>query len=370
MRAIREERGSALTEFAILMPLLIAVFYASVYLVDAGLIRIKAQEVARFSAWSFTQQPLSNYATEEMRHNQYFSAAQSRISDTVGALYLDLDAARTHLLPGKTRQTMAAVLTPDPFALSQERAPVLPQIATVDVPLPSGTAGLILAALGLAVSTNDLAAGFYERAGMNGRGLVTGRASLTVMPPGTANDELYSVAAANRFDISDVVARQRGRRISDDGKPVDATLLVDSWRADVGYAVLPTETMESRRSIPHVVERLHDEAPDVIPVVGGLLNIIGAADAGKYVVSRPYLRSRPCGARARSSYDELPGQVNPFRRAGVSQSQLQEEGAVTSFETLPLYDRLGGACTDMADTLNSRGRNFMGCDGAQQRRCR
>ncbi|MEO1481934.1 MAG: TadE family protein [Myxococcota bacterium] len=368
------EFGAALTEFAILMPLLIAVFYGSVYLVDAGLLRIKAQEVARFSAWAFTQQRLSNYESPELRHTPYFTDAKSRVSDTVGGLYLDLDAARSSVLPGKNRQTMTAVLTPDPFALRQERAPVLPQIGTVDVPLPSGTAGLVMAALGLAGSTNDLAAGFYERAGMNGRGLVTGRATLTVLPPiRGANEALYSVAAGNRFDISGVVAAQQGRPIRDGDGPVDATLLVDSWRSTAGHAALPTESVESRRALAHVVERLHDQAPRVLPgggLLGGLFNIIGATDAGKYVVSQPYLHPRPCGARSRTAFDELPGQVNPFRRAGVSASQLQEEGAVVNFETLPLYDQPGSGCSAMAEVLNDRGRNFMGCADSQKRRCR
>ncbi|MEM6731381.1 MAG: TadE family protein [Myxococcota bacterium] len=378
MRGLKTQRGAALTEFAILMPLLIAVFYGSVYLVDLGLFRIKTQEVARFSTWSFAQQPLSDYDSSKARHDEAFTDARDRVSDQVGSLYLDLDAARTRILPGAERQTASAILDPTRFDLRQKRAPILPELGNVDVPAPNATVGLILGALGLGGTTNDVVAGFFERAGLNGKGLVTGRASVRVLPPLRPADAsrlatLSRVGASRGFDMDTIVSRQQGRLIRDGSGPVDSTLLVDSWRLNAGYSALPTESVESRRGFAHVVERFHSEAPKVLPgggLIGGIFGIIGTDNAGKYVVSRPYLDARSCNSVNRTRFDEQAGQVNPFRRSGISRGRLQETGAVTTFETLPLFDDPAAMCSPMVQALNDRGNNFMGCQDPQKRRCR
>ncbi len=372
-RTEKYERGSALTEFALIMPLLIGVFYGSVYLIDVGLFKLKSQEIARFNTWAFAQEPLSDYESQNARHTEKFNEARDRVRDRVGALYLDLDAARTRLLPGQARQSVSAVMLPT--AARQERAPVLPDVANLEIPAPNATVSLILGALGLGGSTNDIAAGFFQRAGLNDRGLVTGRGSVRILAPVRASDRerFAALAEVSRFDLTPVVQGQQGRELRDEGQPVDSTLLVDSWRINSGYSVLPSESVESRRAFAHVVERFHDEAPKVLPgggLVGGLLGLVGAKDAGRYVVSRPYLDARSCVAVDRERYEELAGQFNPFSRTGVSRGQLQEDGAVTSFETLPIFDNPRDLCSNMLEALNARGNAFMGCADAQSRRCR
>ncbi|MEL6543803.1 MAG: hypothetical protein AAFQ82_04200 [Myxococcota bacterium] len=376
VRRLSYERGSALTEFALIMPLLIGVFYGSIYLVDVGLFRLKSQEVARYSTWAFTQASLSDYESEEARHDQRFSAARQAVSSEVGSLYLDLDAARTRLLPGAARQSVSAVLLPG--VVRQDAAPVLPEVATVGIPAPNITVSLVLSAIGLGGTTNDIAAGFFKRAGLNSKGLVTARASVRVLPPIRAADRermsaVSRLGGARGLDVESVVSSQQGREIRDDGQPVSGTLLVDSWKVASGFSALPSESVESRRSFAHVVERFHDEAPKVLPgggIIGGLLGIVGAKDAGRYVASRPYLDARSCSGVNRERFNELAGQFNPFRRSGVPQGQLQEPGAVTSFETLPLFDDPGDLCSEMLEALNARGNHFMGCDESQERRCR
>lgn len=366
------ERGSALTEFALVMPLLIGVFYGSVYLVDVGLFKLKSQEIARFTTWAFTQESLSDYESPDARHGRKFDEARSRVRDRVGALYLDLDAARTRLLPGSARQSVSAIMLP--AMVRHERAPVLPAAGTLEVPAPNATASLVLAALGLGGSTNDIAAVFFQRAGLNDRGLVTGRGSVRILPPLRSSDRTrFAALAGAGFDLEPIVGRQRGAELRHAGQPVDATLLVDSWRIPSGFSVLPTETVESRRAFARVVERFHDQAPSVLPgggLLGGLLGIVGARDAGRYVVSRPYLDARSCVSVDRERYEELAGQFNPFSRAGISRGQLQEDGAVTSFETLPIFDDPRDLCSEMLRALNARGNAFMGCEDPQSRRCR
>src|SRR5579872_6040248 len=50
----REERGSALTEGAILIPVLILIIYYSSAMTDVMVLKIKAQEATRFVLWEMT----------------------------------------------------------------------------------------------------------------------------------------------------------------------------------------------------------------------------------------------------------------------------------------------------------------------------
>ena len=63
----RAQRGSALTEFAIVMPVMVGLVYASIYLSDTGIFKLKAQEVSRFSAWTMAVRPQSDYEADDHR---------------------------------------------------------------------------------------------------------------------------------------------------------------------------------------------------------------------------------------------------------------------------------------------------------------
>ncbi|MCK5688943.1 pilus assembly protein, partial [Myxococcota bacterium] len=107
-----QQRGSALTEFAIMVPLFLAMIYGSIFLSDLGAVRLKAQEIARFLTWSFSVQPLSDFS--EFKHSTLFSEARTRSETQVWELYSDLDSASDRVIPvaGKTQQSMLAVYVP------------------------------------------------------------------------------------------------------------------------------------------------------------------------------------------------------------------------------------------------------------------
>ena len=55
-RITTSEDGSALTEFAIVVPVFVIILLWSTFIADVGLLRIKIQEVARLAAWEMTVQ--------------------------------------------------------------------------------------------------------------------------------------------------------------------------------------------------------------------------------------------------------------------------------------------------------------------------
>lgn len=371
----KHERGSALTEFAVMMPMIIGVFYASTFLIDLGLFKLKAQEIARYTTWGFTQAPLSEY--ESFNHNNAFSDAKERSLDELGALYADLDGARTRpsLLPGRSRQSMSAIFeTPSAGDMRNEASPILPSVANVDFVDPLSLAGLASSALGVGPSTEAVASGFFKRVGMNDRGLVTGRSRVRVLPPWRAEDVGRAVAISQLQGGMDLRTQQLstvGRLLRDEGRPIQNALIVDSWRATNSVPTLPNRSPKT--DVAQVVARLHRRSGSALPLgglLGTLLGIGGADDASKYVASRPYLAERSCSSVDRSGFVEAHGQFNPFARAGVTSSRRQERGAVANFETLPLFDDPRNMCSEQLKALNARGRFFMGCAAGEQRRCR
>ena len=74
------ERGASLTEFAIVVPLFVVTVYGSLYLCDLGIFKCKAQEIAHYGAWAFTERPLSNYGDENFDHTTTFNDARTDIT--------------------------------------------------------------------------------------------------------------------------------------------------------------------------------------------------------------------------------------------------------------------------------------------------
>ena len=70
------ERGASLTEFAVVVPLFLALVYGSLHLCDLGVFKLKAQEIARYGAWGLTQRPLSNYGDARFNHEHAFDDAR------------------------------------------------------------------------------------------------------------------------------------------------------------------------------------------------------------------------------------------------------------------------------------------------------
>lgn len=66
-KRLRDDGGSALTEFAIVAPLFIILIYWSQFFADLGILKLKAEEAARYAAWEMTAQRAPGAVSSEVR---------------------------------------------------------------------------------------------------------------------------------------------------------------------------------------------------------------------------------------------------------------------------------------------------------------
>lgn len=397
----RRTRGSALTELVVFVPVLIAVLYGSMYLMEAGIHKLKAQEVARYATWAFTMRPLSDYGAEDFDHAAAFTRARESVRDELDALYaLDLDAARDGLLAltGKRGQVLSAQYA-SPAGADLRNGPVslVPAFAQVDFVEPLSGVGIALAGLNLGPGLDDIVSGMFERLDLDMRSQITGRANVTIHPPIVPADHERARAMAGAGELRGAdLARWSppltGKRLRDrGGAPIANTLIADPWRVTQGFAADPRVTEESKRHFLNVVRRFHDRIASAVPgggLIGGALGLGPLSSsslaglAGLFpgleperndlqVMSYPYTQERQAQRpqTSGSSFAQAEaGQVNLFRAVG---RRPQEPRAVQVFETLPLFRdprQLGASGTFQA--LRRRGPNFMGCQQVERRGCR
>lgn len=363
----RHTRGSALVEMTLLMPLVIAVIYGSLYLADLGLFKLKGIELARYEAWGLATRQLTQWSTGETSNN--FATVRDSVRDEVHNLYVDLDGATAGQATGVSRMTAGAQLVQLSNAdLTSASAPMMGAIGSAAYIDELSFLGQIAKSLGLGPSLDAIVATTFMKMGFNGDGLVTGRASLAVSLPWVANDAtralLIAQAGASRgADLSGwspVNAFILGDR---DGEPMQTTVLADSWRLDEGRTSQPHATSAYRDT----VRRMQRKLPDAFPFSGLFSLLFSDMHENLTVVSRPYISARDANESANGS-TAVSGQVNVFGMAG---RQVNESGAVQNFETGALWDDPNDkANSPYLRELNARGPNFMGCAQAETRGCR
>lgn len=105
-RRRQSQSGQALTEFAIVVPVVVCLVLFSIYFYELLSVKLKAQEAARYAAWEMTSYQLSDYAANNPRtkNRALFETARNAIESETWARYEDLDSgsvARVKGLPGK-----------------------------------------------------------------------------------------------------------------------------------------------------------------------------------------------------------------------------------------------------------------------------
>ncbi|MFC1482520.1 hypothetical protein ACFL51_01810 [Myxococcota bacterium] len=90
---LRRRRAQALTEFAIVVPVMVTCLLFAMYFYEIIQIKIKNQEVGRFAAWEFTAFPLHDYEKGEAKG---FSDAKSEINQVIDKQYANLKSTDKH----------------------------------------------------------------------------------------------------------------------------------------------------------------------------------------------------------------------------------------------------------------------------------
>ena len=87
-RRFRRRKAQALTEFAIVAPVMVTCLLFAMYFYEIIQIKLKAQEVGRFAAWEYTSYPLHDYDTGKT--SGHFNEARSGVDADIGTYYANL----------------------------------------------------------------------------------------------------------------------------------------------------------------------------------------------------------------------------------------------------------------------------------------
>lgn len=82
--------GQSLTEFAIMVPIIVLVLWFSIYFSEIIQVRLKLQEAARFAAWEFTAYPMHDY---DQGTGSRFDEVEEEITELTLDIYEDLDSS-------------------------------------------------------------------------------------------------------------------------------------------------------------------------------------------------------------------------------------------------------------------------------------
>ncbi|MBM65919.1 MAG: hypothetical protein CMH55_06775 [Myxococcales bacterium] len=87
-----EESGAALTEFAVMAPVIIVLLFFAWYFVDLVQLKLDTQEMARMVTWDAINRPMHDY--DEGQHDGVIDQAAAGSVDAVRRMYANLDATR------------------------------------------------------------------------------------------------------------------------------------------------------------------------------------------------------------------------------------------------------------------------------------
>jgi hypothetical protein len=91
-------RGAATVEFALIVPVLVAILMFSMYLTELVRAKLKLQELARYAAWEMTSYTLSDFA--QAKHEEAFELARREALAEALERYKDMDSVEPDALPG------------------------------------------------------------------------------------------------------------------------------------------------------------------------------------------------------------------------------------------------------------------------------
>lgn len=89
MPSLHAERGSAIVELALLLPLFVMLLFWAVYFTEFSLLRIRQQEVSRFLTWESAAHSLADF--QSGRHAPQFEAMRKEVLTKAEARYQNLE---------------------------------------------------------------------------------------------------------------------------------------------------------------------------------------------------------------------------------------------------------------------------------------
>ncbi|MBF94534.1 MAG: hypothetical protein CMH58_05170 [Myxococcales bacterium] len=306
-RFIDDESGAALTEFAVMAPVIIVLLFFAWYFVDLVQLKLDTQEMARMVTWDAINRPMHDY--DEGNHDAIIDQAAAGSVDAIRRLYANLDSTRD----GNEM----------PRDLTIER-----RLETVESEVGSGPA-----------LNNPLVEQAFPR-----RGEVRTRVQTSAL--GIDDFFPHNLLVGRRFDDNPFAPMRRVLRFEENYR-----LLASSWRLHDGSDVRPGD-QEQRFTKQVGRVAFGGELADVVQSFGQLFGALGALVGADPNPMEPQVASLNYGLATLGR-----GEGPESGRIGQSVS-----GGQSQFDTAPMRtDDDDGSGSVYGRTLETRGPHYMGC---------
>ena len=388
----RAERGAAMTELALVAPLLVVLILFSLFLSEEVNFRMKLQEASRYLAWEMTAHPLSDYSPDDKKTktdpDKAYSLASKHVLEEGLERYKDLDSIEPSAGPN-------FIATFDPLAAT---------MVNDAVPLVDSSMHLDNTRSDAEFATPYSAMSAGENAVLKDFGFdLRGRISVTVtsamhnhiLPKHyleTGGGGWYSTPVSGAANLDDLHMKNT------------FTLVADDWHLTDGAEAVMTKGRAGRhlsRDDPGANSGLYRQVNRMTfyggdfefgwrgRMLGTFTNELNPKTNGTYVVSHAYwprdnpdAPQRGCNLEAnRTSYSGMNNLDYETSGAGANDDAYPGVDGVRDttsnlpelrcFDTSPfrdakLYDdNAGGGGSQYVEIFNHRGVYFMGCKNDQ-----
>src|SRR5260370_1266362 len=353
-------RGNATLEFALVLPILIAVVFYSPFFSELVRVKLKLQEVVRYAAWEMTSHPLSDYGTGNPE--RAFERAKAQTIRETQTRYAGPDSVEL------TRSKLLGQIERLELRLTQADAPWVEAIAPAG-PGAEGNewSGPIFGALA------SITAGWIKRRGFNTAGRLRIEAD-AVLANRLLPEHFLDQSTGGLFRVDFFGGRNLARLSLRAG----LSLVADGWSLPDGA----DSVMKNSRAGQHrdgsqssglyrQVRRMSflgirgwlERFPAVSSVLG-LLRSVAPDPTGTYVVSHNYAPDPPGaysrGCNAPTYPASARGGLNNLQKFSVLDSDRSR-----CFDTAPFRDQASYDDSLYIQMFLARGGWFMGCKDAQ-----
>ena len=362
-----QRRGQAITEFALVLPVMIVILLYSLYFTELVRAKLKLQEAGRYLAWEMTSYPLDDFG--QAKHDRAFSVAQQPALLDALDRYRDLesidDRAAGDFVVGYSnlKATLSNVAAP---AISQ------PLPTLVAHPFVGGLLGVL----------NGSARSAYQLFGFNTKGKV--QVELTVqldnrLLPQHFLDEnggFFQVDAWGGRNLQSLTLKNRFTLVAS-GWDLPDGADVEQHQSGPGSPRAGVHRGGSDQGIYTQVSRMRLlGAPQKVGTIPGFNQLRGLIGnfipdplSSTYVVSHNYFASGDSNIRTRGC-ERDPGHgarwgMNNLENGNGSNGPGLDYEQRNCYDTAPFRDTSRYQDSQYRSLFLSRGPYFMGCKKAQ-----
>lgn len=363
MRSSRHSRGQAVTELALVLPILVTVMLFGLFFSELVRAKLKLLEAARFAAWEMTSHAIDDYGGDGKGHDRAFASAMSDTVERTNRIYADLDS----VIDRGTRGGLIAGYSG--VTATMKNNPVVLDDGPVRVDLPDG---LPEAPRRLSGSSSEA----FRLFGFNQRGKVqvelTMRLDNRILPRNFLNDRagFFSVDQWGGSNLQSIALKSR------------FTMIASGWSLPDGSDAVMREATDGEGAMAGVhrsgqsvhglwkqVDRMTHlgKRPEEKELIG-----LKSIDVASFALPKPYNSSFVVshnyglpGAGTRGC-DAAPGEADPSHPALAGMNNLLEASKLDHqwrkcYDTAPFRDQSSYDDSMSIKQFKARGQWFMGC---------